>query len=42
MYYDADADLWIVQCKNITVVGYGTHGHAHAKNLRDLRGEVDI
>lgn len=35
VYYDADADLSILQDKTIAVVGYGSQGHAHAQNLRD-------
>ena len=32
IYYDKDADLSIVLGKKITVVGYGSQGHAHANN----------
>ncbi|WP_370726595.1 MULTISPECIES: ketol-acid reductoisomerase [Leucobacter] len=42
MYYDADADLSIIQGKKVAVVGYGSQGHAHAKNLRDSGVEVVI
>jgi ketol-acid reductoisomerase len=42
MYYDADADLSIVQNKKVAVVGYGSQGHAHAMNLRDSGVEVVI
>ena len=42
MYYDADADLSIVQGKKVAVVGYGSQGHAHAMNLRDSGVEVVI
>lgn len=35
VYFDADADLGLVKNKTITVVGYGSQGHAHAANLRD-------
>jgi ketol-acid reductoisomerase len=35
MYYDADADLSLLQEKRITIIGYGSQGHAHALNLRD-------
>ena len=38
VYYDKDADLSIVQNMRVTVVGYGSQGHAHANNLRDFRG----
>ncbi|MFV0432868.1 MAG: ketol-acid reductoisomerase, partial [Leucobacter sp.] len=42
MYYDADADLSIIQSKKVAVVGYGSQGHAHAMNLRDSGVEVVI
>lgn len=35
IYYDADADLSVLQDKRIAVIGYGSQGHAHALNLRD-------
>ncbi|MGJ3628218.1 hypothetical protein AB5I41_17020 [Sphingomonas sp. MMS24-JH45] len=36
VYYDHDADLNLVTSKKIAIVGYGSQGHAHAQNLRDL------
>ncbi len=42
MYYDADADLSIIQGKRVAIVGYGSQGHAHAMNLRDSGVEVVI
>ncbi|MHB8332409.1 MAG: ketol-acid reductoisomerase, partial [Candidatus Dormibacteria bacterium] len=35
MYYDADADPAALQGSRITILGYGSQGHAHAQNLRD-------
>jgi ketol-acid reductoisomerase len=35
VYYDADADLKLIENKKIAIVGYGSQGHAHAQNLRD-------
>ena len=35
VYYDRDADLNLVKGKKIAVVGYGSQGHAHARNLHD-------
>ena len=40
--YDKDADLSIIQCKKVAVVGYGSQGHAHAQNLRDSGVEVVV
>lgn len=42
MYYDADADLSIIQGKKVAIIGYGSQGHAHAMNLRDSGVEVVI
>ncbi len=41
VYYDADADLALVQGKRVAVLGYGSQGHAHAANLRDS-GVADV
>jgi len=35
IYYDKDADLSVIQRKTVTVIGYGSQGHAHANNLQD-------
>ena len=35
MYYDKDADLDLLNGKTIAILGYGSQGHAQAKNLRD-------
>ncbi|MCB1529465.1 MAG: ketol-acid reductoisomerase [Rhodospirillales bacterium] len=35
VYYDKDCNLDLIKDKNIVVIGYGSQGHAHAKNLRD-------
>ena len=35
IYTDADASLAPLESKTITILGYGSQGHAHALNLRD-------
>jgi ketol-acid reductoisomerase len=35
IYYDNDADLSLLKDKTISILGYGSQGHAHAQNLRD-------
>ena len=35
VYYDADADLGLLNGKTVGIVGYGSQGHAHALNLKD-------
>src|SRR3954464_1197723 len=34
VYYDKDADLSLIKGKQVTIVGYGSQGHAHALNLK--------
>ena len=42
MFYDDDADLSLIQAKNVAVIGYGSQGHAHALNLRDSGVDVRV
>ena len=35
MYYDADANLELLQGKVMAVLGYGSQGHAQAQNLKE-------
>ncbi len=35
IYYDKDADLSLIQGKQVAIIGYGSQGHAHANNLND-------
>ena len=42
IFYDGDADLAVVQARNVAVVGYGSQGHAHALCLRDSGVDVRI
>ena len=42
VYYDKDADLSIIKGKKVTIVGYGSQGHAHAQNLRDSGVNVTV
>ena len=42
VYYDKDADLSIIQNKKVSVIGYGSQGHAHANNLKDSGVEVIV
>ena len=35
IYYDDDADLSVIQGRQVAVIGYGSQGHAHALSLRD-------
>jgi ketol-acid reductoisomerase len=42
VYYDKDADLSLVKGKKVTIVGYGSQGHAHALNLNDSGIKVAV
>ena len=42
MLYDADADLSVIQRRNVAVLGYGSQGHAHALSLRDSGADVRV
>jgi ketol-acid reductoisomerase len=42
MFYDDDADLALIQAKNVAVIGYGSQGHAHALSLRDSGVDVRV
>jgi ketol-acid reductoisomerase len=42
MFYDDDADLSVVQSRNVAVLGYGSQGHAHALSLRDSGVDVRV
>ena len=42
LFYEDDADLSVVQGKKVTIVGYGSQGHAHAQNLRDSGVDVRV
>jgi ketol-acid reductoisomerase len=35
MFYDDDADLGVLSGKTVAVLGYGSQGHAHARNLAE-------
>jgi ketol-acid reductoisomerase len=42
VYYDKDADLSLVKDKKVTIVGYGSQGHAHSLNLHDSGVKVTV
>lgn len=42
IYYDQDAELSVIQAKQVAVIGYGSQGHAQALNLRDSGVEVRV
>ena len=42
IFYDKDCDLSIIKGLNVTIVGYGSQGHAHANNLKDSGVNVTV
>jgi ketol-acid reductoisomerase len=42
VYYDKDTDLRLIKGKKVTIVGYGSQGHAHALNLNDSGVKVTV
>ena len=42
IYYDNDADINIIQGINVTIIGYGSQGHAHANNLNNIDVQIPI
>ncbi|MVA75630.1 ketol-acid reductoisomerase [Auraticoccus sp. F435] len=42
MFHDNDADLSVIQGRNVAVLGFGSQGHAHALSLRDSGVDVRI
>jgi len=35
IYYDKDCDKDIIKNKKVSIIGFGSQGHAHAMNLKD-------
>ena len=42
VFYDKDCDLSLIKGKNVTILGYGSQGHAHAQNLNDSGVRVTV
>jgi len=42
IFYDKDADLSLIKGRNVTILGYGSQGHAHANNLKDSGVKVTV
>src|SRR3712207_1673117 len=42
IFYDDDADLSVIQSRNVAVLGFGSQGHAHALSLRDSGVDVRV
>ena len=42
IYYDKDCDLSLIQGKKVSIIGYGSQGHAHANNLKESGVDVTV
>ncbi len=42
IYYDKDADLSIIKGSKVSIIGYGSQGHAHANNLKESGVNVTV
>ena len=42
IYYDKDCDLSLIKGMNVTIIGYGSQGHAHANNLKESGVNVTV
>ena len=42
LYYESDADLGVLEGKTVAVIGYGSQGHAHARNLHESGVDVIV
>ena len=42
IYYDEDANLEIIKNLKVTIIGYGSQGHAHANNLHDSGVDITV
>ena len=42
VFYDKDADLSLIKGKKVTIICYGSQGHAHAQNLNDSGVKVTV
>ena len=42
VYYDQDANIPLIKGMQVTIVGYGSQGHAHAQNLKDSGVNVTV
>lgn len=42
MFYESDCNLSLLKGKTVAVIGYGSQGHAHARNLKDSGVDVIV
>ena len=42
IYYDDDAQIDIIKNMKVSIIGYGSQGHAHANNLKDSGVDITL
>lgn len=42
MFYESDCNLELLNGKTVAIIGYGSQGHAHARNLKDSGVDVVV
>ena len=42
VFYDKDCDLKLIKGRKVSIIGYGSQGHAHAQNLNDSGIKVSV
>ena len=42
IYYDKDCDPGIIKGRTVAIIGYGSQGHAHARNLQESGVDVIV
>ncbi len=42
IYYDKDCDLSIIKGLKVSIIGYGSQGHAHANNLKESGVDITV
>ena len=42
VFYESDCNMQLLNGKTVAIIGYGSQGHAHAKNLKDSGIDVIV
>ena len=42
VYYDKDCDKSLIKDKKVSIIGFGSQGHAHAMNLKNSAVKIIV
>ena len=42
VFYDKDVDQELIKSKKVSIIGFGSQGHAHAQNIKESGGDVTV